>query len=115
METPAALSYLKKRGITSEAVEHFKIGYADRTLGLRLPDCGRKSGVEIRSRLKKVGILREETGHEHFNGSAVFPILDEHGHIGEIYGRKIQDHLRKGQRIIYIYPALMLGSLTAKR
>ncbi|MBK1860104.1 CHC2 zinc finger domain-containing protein, partial [Cerasicoccus arenae] len=35
-QTPAALDYLCSRGITGEAVEAFGLGYADRTLGLRL-------------------------------------------------------------------------------
>lgn len=38
-QTPDALEYLKSRGLESaEAVAHFKLGFADRTLGLRLPE-----------------------------------------------------------------------------
>jgi hypothetical protein len=29
--------------------------------------------------LQRLGIIRD-TGHEHFNGSLVIPVLDEHGH-----------------------------------
>ena len=49
-ENPAALDYLKSlRGIVSEeALKTFRIGYADRTLGLRLPHKNRKDGAEIR-------------------------------------------------------------------
>src|ERR1700759_4679294 len=36
-QTPAALEYLQRRGL-SAAVEPFGLGFADRTLGLRLPD-----------------------------------------------------------------------------
>lgn len=88
-ESPAALSYLEKRGLQSEeAIERFKLGYANRTLGYRLPQKNRVAGAESRGRLQQLGILRE-SGHEHFNGSLVIPIFDEHGHVAEVYGRKI--------------------------
>jgi DNA primase catalytic core len=96
LQSPEALDYLKKRGIGSdEAIRHFKLGYANRTLGLRLPEKNRVAGSEIRARLQKLGILRA-SGHEHFNGSIVIPILDEHGQVTEVYGRKIRDDLREG-------------------
>ena len=76
-------------------MEHFQIGFADRSLGLRLPKKTCKEGKEIRERLQKIGIIRQ-SGHEHFNGSIVIPIIDEKGNITEIYGRKINDNLREG-------------------
>jgi hypothetical protein len=78
-----------------EAVDHFKLGYANRTLGLRLPDKRRSAGEAIRTRLEKIGIYRE-SGHEHFNGSLIVPVLDEGGNVTEIYGRKLLDNLRAG-------------------
>jgi len=88
LKTPQALDYLKSRGLHHEdAIERFRLGYADRTLGLRLPERNRKEGKAIRERLIKLGLLRE-TGHEHFNGSVIVPVFDEHGHVAEIYGRK---------------------------
>lgn len=50
----------------------------------------RKAGAEMRTRLEKLGIIRE-SGHEHFNGSVVFPVFDEAGRVVEMYGRKITD------------------------
>ena len=95
-QSPEALSYLEKRGLqSSEMIERFRLGYADRTLGMRLPMKNRKAGGEIRSRLQKLGILRE-SGHEHFNGSVVIPIFDEHGAVAGMYGRKIRSDLRPG-------------------
>jgi len=95
-KTPAAISYLKKRGINHpEVLDTFNIGFADRTLGLRLPHKNRQEGEMLRKRLQTLGIYRE-SGHEHFNGSVVFPVIDEQGRITEIYGRKIVQHLRKG-------------------
>ena len=93
---PEALAYLKARGIDSmEAVEHFKLGFANRTLGLRLPQKNRVAGSVIRSRLQRIGIYRE-SGHEHFNGSLIVPVLDEAGNVIEVYGRKLLDNLRAG-------------------
>lgn len=95
--SPEALGYLERRGIRSpEAIDRFKLGFANRTLGLRLPAKAWKEGGELRSRLAKLGIIREETGHEHFNGSLVVPIFDAGGDVVEVYGRKITPNLRPG-------------------
>jgi len=95
-QSPEALAYLEKRGLNDlELINHFKLGYANRTLGLRLPQANRKAGGEMREQLKRIGLYRE-TGREHFNGSIVFPVIDTSGIIGEVYGRKLLDNLRKG-------------------
>lgn len=122
LQSPEALDYLKRRGIASlDAVRHFKLGHANRTLGLRLPEKNRVAGSEIRTRLQKLGILRG-SGHEHFNGSIVVPIVDEHGQVAEVYGRKIRDDLREGT-IYHLYlpgphrgvwNAAALGASTSK-
>jgi len=94
--SPEALDYLKARGIGHpEAIERFKLGYANRTLGYSLPIKQIKAGADIRGRLARIGIYRE-SGHEHFNGSVVIPVMDEAGQVQEVYGRKILDNLRKG-------------------
>jgi DNA primase catalytic core len=94
--SPEALEYLRARGIGDpEAVERFQLGYANRTLGYGLPVKQIKAGAEIRARLQKVGLYRE-SGHEHFSGSLVIPVLDEDGAVLEVYGRKTRHDLRKG-------------------
>jgi DNA primase len=97
--SPEAYAYLESRGFAGEplalAIATFKLGYANRTLGLRLPDKNRVAGAEIRSRLQDIGIYRE-SGHEHFNGSLVIPVFDESGDVVEVYGRKVRDDLRAG-------------------
>jgi DNA primase len=88
-ETPEALKYLESRGLkSSEMIERFRMGFANRTLGYRLPEKNRVAGAELRGRLAKVGILRE-SGHEHFNGSVVIPIFNREGEVVQMYGRKI--------------------------
>lgn len=87
--SPEASRYLERRGLTNgELVTRFRIGFANRTLGLRLPAMSRKEGQAIRSRLQQIGILRA-SGHEHFVGCVLVPIFDEEGRVSEIYGRKI--------------------------
>ncbi len=98
---PAALEYLQQRGITAEAIEAFGIGFADRTLGLRLPFKNRKDGQEVRDRLTRIGLYRE-SGHEHFNGCVTFPIRDASGAVAEIYGRKIQQRQSTGIYHLYL-------------
>ncbi len=95
-ESPEALAYLARRGLQSgEMIDHFRLGFANRTLGYRLPDKNRKEGAELRGALQRVGILRE-SGHEHLNGSLTIPIFDEHAQVVGMYGRKITDKLRSG-------------------
>jgi len=95
-QSPEALEYLQSRGLSHpELIDTFKLGYANRTLGYRLPEKNRKEGKELRGQLQDIGLLRK-TGHEHFNGSLVVPVVDEKGVITEVYGRKIRQDLRKG-------------------
>jgi DNA primase len=95
-QSPEAKKYLASRGLTSpEIIDRFKLGFANRTLGYRLPAKNRAAGAQMRGRLQQLGILRE-SGHEHFNGSLVIPVLNLSGEVVEIYGRKITANLREG-------------------
>jgi DNA primase len=108
-QSPEALAYLKARGLHHpELIERFVLGYANRTLGLRLPEKNRVAGADIRTRLENIGIYRA-SGHEHFNGSLVVPILDEQGNVVEAYGRKITDRLRKGTPLHLYLPGAHRG------
>src|SRR6202522_1973270 len=96
-ESPEALRYLEARGLTHpEMIDRFQLGFANRKLGLTLPDKNRKAGADLRGRLQRLGILRAESGHEHMNGSIVFPILSLAGDVLGMYGRKITPGLREG-------------------
>ncbi len=88
-ETPCARAYLAGRGLDhAETLDHFQIGFADRTLGLRLPQKNRQEGEALRSRLIQLGLWRA-SGHEHFNGCVVVPLRDEKGATVSFYGRRI--------------------------
>ena len=108
LASPEALAYLEKRGLAgqaagesaSELIARFRLGFANRTLGLRLPQARVKAGGELRSRLQGLGVLRG-SGHEHFNGCLVVPVFDEGGNVTEIYGRKIGDKV-EGPAHLYL-------------
>ena len=95
-QSPEALKYLSSRGLTSpEMIDRFKLGFANRTLGYRLPAKNRAAGADMRGRLQRLGVIRE-SGHEHFNGSVVIPAFNSSGEVVEMYGRKITPNLREG-------------------
>jgi len=95
-QSPEAQRYLEKRGLKSaEMVERFRLGFANRTLGYGLEAKNRAGGAALRGRLQQLGIYRE-SGHEHFNGSLVIPVINPLGDVVEMYGRKITPRLREG-------------------
>ncbi len=95
-QSPEAQQYLESRGLVhAELIDTFKLGFANRSLGYRLPRKETKDGAAIRGQLQRIGLLRD-TGHEHFNGSLVIPVFDEQGIVTEVYGRKITKKLRPG-------------------
>jgi DNA primase catalytic core len=95
-ESPEAQAYLTSRKLGSaELVTQFRLGFANRTLGYRLPHSASVEGSALRSHLTRLGVIRP-SGHEHFNGSLVVPVFDEAGAVVELYGRKVTAKLRKG-------------------
>jgi DNA primase catalytic core len=95
-QSPEAMKYLESRGLhSSEMIDRFKLGFANRTLGYRLPAKNRAAGADMRGRLQQLGVYRQ-SGHEHFNGSIIVPIFDSTGAVAEMYGRKITSNLREG-------------------
>jgi len=82
------MAYLQGRGcFHPEAVKRFRLGYANRTLGYRLP-LQTAAGRRLREQLQRIGLYRE-SGHEHLSGCVVVPVFDEGGKVAELYGRRI--------------------------
>jgi DNA primase catalytic core len=97
-----ARDYLAERGVgDEEAIERFELGFADRTLGLRLEAKTRKAGAELRSRLERLGVYRE-SGHEHLTGCVVFPIHGGDGAVVNLYGRRIGKLSRGAPSHLYL-------------
>ena len=91
-------------------MDRFKLGYANRTLCLHLPASNRVDGDAQRTRLKELGILRnQKPGHEHFNGSLVVPVFNPDGEVVEMYGRKITSSLREGTPLHLYLPGQHRG------
>ncbi len=59
-ETPEALGgVLSVAGwAITELIDRFRLGYANRTLGYRLPAKNRKTGAELRGKLQALGVIR---------------------------------------------------------
>ncbi len=96
-QTPDALAYLQSRGLSHpELIDHFHLGYGNKTLTYRLPPVHTVAGKAVRGRLQGAGVLRA-TGHEHFNGCLVVPVIgledsalpEQSGQIVQLYGRRI--------------------------
>ncbi|RKE88069.1 CHC2 zinc finger domain-containing protein [Xenorhabdus ehlersii] len=102
LNAPEAQAYLAKRRLNHpELVAQFKLGFANRTLGYRLPPKKVKAGEEIRRRLIAAGVLREN-GREHLRGSLVIPVISAEGQVHELYGRKIGER-RRGDTVSHLY------------
>ncbi|UUE46054.1 DNA primase [Pectobacterium aroidearum] len=96
LNAPEAIAYLEKRRLNHpELVAAFKLGFANRTLGYRLPSSKLKDGATVRSQLQALGVMRS-SGHEHLAGSLVVPVIDLNGQVRELYGRKVGERLRAG-------------------
>ena len=103
LKNPDALAYLASRGLDDESlIERFKIGFSDRTLGIRVPHARRKDGNELREQLKALGVYRKKTSREHLLGCITIPIKNTQGDIVQIYGRRIDPRAPKEMRHLYL-------------
>ena len=117
-ESQLARDYLASRGLDDpELWKRYQIGFADRTLGLRIPEKNRVQGKEIRTRLETLGVYRE-TGREHLVGCITVPIKTTQGDIVQLYGRRIDPRAPKNLRHLYLAKPLAgifnPSSLTAR-
>lgn len=90
-----ARDYLKKRGITSETIAEFKLGFA--------PDAWDEFYATVKAQiadevLEKIGLVirRREGGYyDRFRNRIIFPILDARGTCVAFGGRVLNDELPK--------------------
>jgi DNA primase len=75
-----AKGWLAERGVDEALADELRIGFANRTLGYRLPEANRRDGAKLRDQLMRLGIYRT-SGHEHFRGCVVIPVLSAGGRV----------------------------------
>ena len=98
----ACKAYLARRGLMDEElIKTFKLGFANRTMGYRLPPMTKSIGAAFRDRLIRLGIYRK-SGHEHLTGCLVVPIVDVDGHTVSLYGRRISKPSREVPEHLYL-------------
>jgi DNA primase len=86
----AALGWLAGLGIDDELADELRIGVSNRTLGYRLPEGNRKDGARLRERLISLGLYRP-SGHEHFRGCVVVPVLSVDGRVLQVCGIRLAE------------------------
>ena len=88
-----ALAFLQRRGLChADLLAHFRLGFADRSLGSQLRKLSHLQEETVRGALQRVGLLKA-SGHELFRGALLFPVLDQDGRILSGYGRRITPKL----------------------
>ncbi len=103
-QSASARAYLASRGLDSdELIDRFQLGFADRTLGLRLPMKNRNEGETLRTRLAALGLWRE-SGHEHFNGCITVPLFNDAGQVVSFYGRRVSRPAATRGEFKHLYP-----------
>ena len=101
LNTSTGMEYLRERGIlTPEAVNTFKLGWSNRTLGYRVPTTT-SAGKALKEQLLTIGVLKE-TGHEHFCGCVTFPVYNGAGDVVEMYGRRVSKPVRNAPKHLYL-------------
>ncbi len=90
-KNPQAQEYLKTRGVTSETIKSFRIGFAPdgwRTLSTYLQ--GKKISEAI---LQEVGLIKktEKTAYDRFRNRIMFPLCDSSGRVIGFSGRTLVD------------------------
>ncbi|WP_462137045.1 DNA primase [Candidatus Mycalebacterium sp.] len=95
-ESKKALSYLRRRGINSEIIEQFSIGYAPAS-GSAVPEFLSKLGLPLR-RAKELGLVDSKEGSSDlyckFRARIMFPIFSPDSKVIGFGGRIIDENVR---------------------
>lgn len=85
---PNVADMLVSRKVDPKYIDHFHLGFSDRTLGFELQSPKSLSGSQNRGHLQRLGLLKG-SGHEFFRGALVIPYRNDDGHIIGAYGRRL--------------------------
>jgi DNA primase len=83
-----ARNWLADLGVNDALADELGVGFANRTLGYRLPEANRRDGAKLRDQLARLGIYRA-SGHEHFRGCMVVPVLSAEGRALQLCGTRV--------------------------
>jgi DNA primase len=89
-DSPKALAYLKSRGLTSESIKKFRIGYAPndwRKLRAHLLSLGYPDDVLVKAGLTKRTDDAAKEPYDVFRGRIIFPLMDASGKVIAFSGR----------------------------
>ena len=87
----AVVDYIYDRGFSDNSIDVFQMGYTNRLLHQLLDDS--PSLKQDRGKLKRLGPIKTETGHELFNGCITIPVMSN-GRILGGYGRRARPDIR---------------------
>ncbi len=90
------LQYFLQRGVTSEAIKAFHLGYALEN-GSHLINEAKKTGfrIEILKQLGLVGTSQSGRDYDRFHGRVIFPILNNAGKVIAFGGRDLKGGIAK--------------------
>ena len=115
-ESPEALAYLARRRLDHpEAIERFRLGYANRTLGYRLPEKNRKDGAATCAGACSSSGSCAPAGTSISPARSSIPVSTRTGDVPELYGRKIRDDLREGTPLHLYLPGPHRGVWNLRR
>ena len=84
---PKVVDMLVSRKIDPKYIDHFRVGFSDRTLGFELQSPKSLLGSQNRGHLQRLGLLKG-SGHEFFRGALVIPYCNSAGQVVGAYGRR---------------------------
>lgn len=93
--------YLKNRGLTNEAIEVFKLGYAPQSWQETQNFLVKKKGYKVEE-LEKVGlVIRSDKGswYDRFRGRIMFPLTDARGRVAGFAGRVLDPEAKEAKYV----------------
>lgn len=100
----AVVRSLENLGISKRDINHYKIGFCDRTLHQHIASSRTFEGASVRGVLEVHGLLRP-SGHEELRGCVIVPLYDENGLIAGIFGKRLAQYIRRNGRRYTIWLA----------
>lgn len=95
-DSPAAIAYLKQRGLTGEIARRFGIGYAPDSWDALLSALGTDDAAVETLRRAGLVVRKEKGGHyDRFRHRIMFPIRDRRGRVVAFGGRVMDDSTPK--------------------